>query len=78
MIEFDFLTLYYTTRGEKAVYANFAIFTGKHLYWNLPLINLKAFRRPVTLSKKDSNTGNPVNIAKLTSANGCFCTSDHE
>ena len=33
-----------------------AIFTGKHLYWSLFLIKLKAFR-PATLVKRYSYTG---------------------
>ena len=42
------------------VLKNFAIFTGKHLYWSLILIKLQAFR-PVTLLKSDSNAGVTVN-----------------
>ena len=40
---------------SKGVLKNFAIFTGKHLYWNLFLIKLHAWR-PATLLKRDSNT----------------------
>ena len=36
---------------------------GKHLGWSPFLIKLQAFR-PATLSKRDSNTGVPMNIAK--------------
>ena len=42
---------------EKAVFKNFAIFTGKHLCWSLLLIDLRALRRPATFLKRDSNTG---------------------
>ena len=35
---------------------NFAIFTGKHLFWGLFLIKLQAFR-PGTFLKRDFNTG---------------------
>ena len=35
---------------------NFAIFTGKHLFWGLFLIKLQAFR-PATFLKRDLNTG---------------------
>ena len=35
---------------------NFAIFTGKHLFWGLFLIKLQTFR-PATFLKRDSNTG---------------------
>ena len=38
------------------VLKNFANYTGKHLHWSLFLIKLLAWR-PVTLLKKDSNTG---------------------
>ena len=41
---------------EKDVIKNFAIFTGKHLCWSLFLVRLQALR-PVTLVKRDSNTG---------------------
>ena len=40
----------------KAVFKNFAIFTGKHLCWSLLLIVLRA-SRPATFLKRDSNTG---------------------
>ena len=40
----------------KAVLKNFAIFTGKHLFWSLFLIRFQPFR-PATLLKRDSNTG---------------------
>ena len=36
--------------ANKVVLKNFAVFTRKHLYWNLFLIKLQAFR-PATLSK---------------------------
>ena len=36
---------------KKTVLKNFAIFTGKHLYWSLFLIKFQAFS-PATLSKK--------------------------
>ena len=39
-----------------AVQKKFAIFRGKHLGWSLFLIKLQSFR-PVTLLKRDSNTG---------------------
>ena len=35
---------------------NFAIFTGKHLFWGLFLIKFQGFR-PATFLKRDSNTG---------------------
>ena len=35
---------------------NFAIFTGKHLFWGLFLIKLQVFR-PATFLKRDSNKG---------------------
>ena len=38
------------------VLKNFAIFTGKHLCWNLLLIKSQGWR-PATLLKRDSNTG---------------------
>ena len=41
---------------NDGILKNFAIFTGKHLCWNLFLIKLKGWR-PVTLLKKDSYTG---------------------
>ena len=43
---------------------NFAIFRGKHLYWNLFLIKLQALR-PVFLLKRDEHRCFPVNIAKF-------------
>ena len=69
---------------KKAGFKNFAIFTGKHLRWSLPLIKLQAFRS-ATLLKSGSNTGLPVNIANVLkkickhlfwrrSANGFFWT----
>ena len=42
--------------NKKAVLKNFAIFTGKQLWWSLFLIKLQAFR-PVSLLKWDSITG---------------------
>ena len=41
---------------KKAGLKHFAIFTGKHLYWSLFLIQLQTFRS-ATLLKRDSNTG---------------------
>ena len=41
---------------KKDVFKNFAIFTGKHLYWSLFLLKLPALR-PATLLEGDSNTG---------------------
>ena len=38
------------------VLKNFAIFTGKHLYWSLFLIKLQAFSS-ATLFKRDSSVG---------------------
>ena len=51
---------------KKAVYKNFAIFTGKHLRWCLFLIKLLAWR-PEILSKRDSDAKDfekcfPMNI----------------
>ena len=70
------------TRGviKKAVLKNFAIFRRKHLYCSLFLIKLQTFR-PVTLLKRDSNTGVFLWILRnfykhlfcRTLANGCFC-----
>ena len=40
---------------KKAVFKNFAIFTGKYLCWSLFLIRLQAWR-PANLLKRDSNT----------------------
>ena len=40
---------------EKAVFKNFAMFTGKHLCWSLLLIELHA-SRPATFLKRDSST----------------------
>ena len=48
---------------EKAVFKNFAIFTGKHLCWRLLLIDLWA-SSPATFFKRDSNAG-VVNIVKF-------------
>ena len=41
---------------KKAVFKNFAVFTGKYLCWGLFLIKLPAFRS-ATLLERDSNTG---------------------
>ena len=41
---------------KKGVLKNFANFTGKHLWWNLFLIKLQAWRSE-NLSKRDSSTG---------------------
>ena len=41
---------------EKAVFKNFAIFTGKNLCWSLLLIDLRA-SKPATFLKRNSNTG---------------------
>ena len=41
---------------KKGALKNFAIFTEKHLCWNLFLIKLQDWR-PTTLLKRDSNTG---------------------
>ena len=35
---------------------NFALFTGKHLFWGFFLMKLQAFK-PATFFKSDSNTG---------------------
>ena len=43
---------------------NFAIFTGKHLYWSLFLIKLQAFR-PATLLNRGSNTGVSCEICEI-------------
>ena len=43
---------------------NFAIFTGKHLYWGLFLIKLQAFR-PGTFFKGDSYTGVSCGYSEL-------------
>ena len=48
---------------QEAVLKTFAIFTGKHLCWNLFLIKMQAFRGPALL-KRDSNTGFFGNIEK--------------
>ena len=40
---------------KNGVFGNFANFTGKHLCWNLFLMQLQAFR-PVSLLKRDSYT----------------------
>ena len=65
--------------NKKGVLKNFAVFTGKHLCWNLLLIKLQAFR-PATLLKRDSNKGVFLwilpnfyeHVFWRTSANGCF------
>ena len=41
---------------KKGVLKNFAIFTGKQLWWSVFVIKLKA-SGPATLLKRDSNTG---------------------
>ena len=67
---------------KKTVLKNFAILTGKHLYWNLFLKKLQAFK-PATLWKKDSNTGTFLRILQnLTlilknACEGCFCFLTH-
>ena len=43
---------------------NFAIFTGKHLFWGLHLIKLQAFT-PATFLKNDSNIGDSYGYCKL-------------
>ena len=48
----------------KAVFKNFAIFTGKHLCWSLLLIVLRA-SRPATFLKRDSNTGKHLCLSLL-------------
>ena len=48
---------------KKAILKNFAIFTGKRLYWSLFLIKFQSCR-PATSLKRDSNTF-PVNIVKF-------------
>ena len=50
---------------KKAVFNNFAKFTGKHLCWNFFLINLQAFRLATLLKKKLQRRYFPVNFAKL-------------
>ena len=50
---------------EKAVFKNFAIFTGKHLRWSLlKSLCLEAFRA-ARLLKRDSKTGVFLNIVKF-------------
>ena len=49
---------------KRAVPKNLTIFAVRQLRWSLFLIKLQAFRS-VTLLKRDSNTGVPVNIAKF-------------
>ena len=51
--------------------------TGKHLCWSYFLIKLQACRFAILL-KRDSNTGVFLWILWRTSANSCFCTSNHE
>ena len=68
-----------------AILKIFAIFTGKHLCWNLFLIKLQDWR-PTNLLKRDSNTGvflwKLLNFLKQlfwkTSAKGCFCTFENK
>ena len=63
---------------KKPVLKNFAILTGKHLYWNLFLKKLQTFK-PATLWKKDSNTGTFLRILQNLTlilknvCEGCFC-----
>ena len=45
---------------------NFAIFTGKHLFWGLFLIKLQA-SRPATFLKRDSNTSVSCEYCELCS-----------
>ena len=57
---------------------NFVISTGKHLYWSLLSITLRAFS-PATLLKRLQHRCFPVNIAKFLGAASviehlCFCT----
>ena len=49
---------------EKAVFKNFAIFTGKRLCRSLLLIDLRA-SRPATFLKRDSNTGKHLCLSLL-------------
>ena len=53
----EVLTKYFRSSRWRCSVKKGAIknFTGKHLYWSLFLLNLLAWR-PVTLSKRDSNT----------------------
>ena len=55
------------TCSIKTLLLNFAIFTGKHLYWNLFLVRLQACN---FIEKRLQHRCFPVNIA-----NGCFCAS---
>ena len=64
---------------KKAVFKNFAIFTGKHLCWSLFLIKLQALWRGTLFKKRHQHRCFPINIAKFlrtpfwrTFANGCF------
>ena len=50
--------------AKKDVLKIFANFTGKHLCWSLFLIKIQVFR-PVTLSKRDSNTAIFLKFAKF-------------
>ena len=64
---------------KKAVRKNFTMFMRKHLCWSVFSIKLQAFR-PITLLKRESNTGYFLWILQnfqehlfwRTSANGCF------
>ena len=52
---------------KKAIVKHFVIFTGKHLWWGLFLIKLKAIRA-VALLQRDSNTYFLVNFGKFIKA----------
>ena len=52
---------------KKCVLKNFAIFTGKNMYWSLSLIKLQAFS-PETLLERLQRRCFPVNNAKLLTA----------
>ena len=67
---------------KKAVFENFSIFTGKHLYWSFFLIKLQAWRPATSLKRESQHKSFPIIIAKFLktlfwrkSANDCFCFS---
>ena len=54
--ELNLRSIHWGCSVKKGVLKTFANFTGKHLCWSFFLIELQ-FSRPVTLWKRDSNTG---------------------
>ena len=50
---------------KKTVLENFAIFTGKHLYWSLFLIKLQALRLGTLLNRRHQHRCFPANIGKV-------------